>query len=117
MKPMISMASPTEDTVQEVMKDIGQDKPSYPYGLCLRLTDRELIKLGISAADLVTGGSIHLHAMARITNVSTNDGSMGKNSCVELQIEDMCCVESEETENEEAEAAMSGPMSRLYGKS
>jgi len=116
MKTMTSMASPAEDTVQEVMSDIGQDKPCYPYGLCLRLTDRELIKLGLSASDLVTGGSLHIHGMARITSVSTNDGAMGKNSSVELQIEELCCGESEDEENEEAETAMSGPMSRLYGK-
>jgi hypothetical protein len=79
------------------------DKSEYPYGLRICLTDREFDKLGIDHTYAVRGGIFHLHALARITSVSTSDGELGGSVRVEAQIEDMA-IESEDEENEENDA-------------
>jgi hypothetical protein len=57
--------------------------------------------------------------LARITSVSQNDMGNGQNSRVELQIEQMCCIESEDAENSAAEEKMEDRGARrrkLYGR-
>lgn len=57
----------------------------YPYGLCLRLDDGTLEKLGIDSLPKV-GATFKVEATAKVTSVSSNEGTGGKNRCVELQV-------------------------------
>ena len=106
LMPLKSMEMDDEDKLDTVMPIPLPEKPDHPYGLRICLTGKELEKLGLDADDAEVGSIIHLHALARVTDVSSSDGTMGKSSRVELQITDMCCVESEDEENEEAETVM-----------
>lgn len=94
----------------------AKDRPRFPYGLRISLTQDELNKLELEAADCFVGGMVHLHAMARITSVSEDQMEDGKKCRVELQIEALC-IESEDRENEEEDAAEDRPKGRraLYG--
>jgi len=105
--PMVSMERDDEEK-GEVMQTFPAlaDQPDYPYGLRISLTERELDKLGLAASDCFVGGIVHIHGLARITSVSSEDREGGKTERVELQIEDMCCVESEDAENSAAEKKM-----------
>ncbi len=85
--------------------------PTYPWGLRITLTEKELEKLGISHEAATVGGMFHLHAMARITSVSEEDRADGLTCRVEAQIESMA-VESEDAENEEMDQAEDGDESK-----
>ena len=78
--------------------------PTYPYGLCLALSEDELEKLGLDGDLPKVGMMIHLVAMAKVTSVSQNERETtdgGKKNCcrVELQITHLA------TENEDDEAS------------
>jgi len=106
MNPMVSMEMDDEDQLDAVMPIAMPERPRFPYGLHISLTDKELEKMELDASEAVVGGMIHLHAMARITSVSQNDMEGGKKCCrIELQIEDLC-VESEDEENSQVEMPM-----------
>src|SRR6185312_6335553 len=74
--------------------------PDYPYGLCISLDEASLEKLDIDPKELVLGGIVHIHALARITSMSTNENESSSTCRAELQIEDMA-IESEDAENED----------------
>lgn len=116
--PMKSMELDDEAQFDAVPAMPGMDKPRFPYGLRISLEDSQLKELGLSCEDCTVGGVIHLHALARITSVSQNDTDSGKRERVELQIESMCCVESEDSENDAAEEEMEGeaPLSSRRSK-
>lgn len=78
------------------------NKPDFPYGLRISLTDKELSKLGIDHADAFVGGIFHGHFMARITSVSADENEDRKSCRLEAQIEDLA-IESEDEENETGE--------------
>lgn len=103
LNPMVSLEMTDEEKIDQILP-IPMDRPDYPMGLRICLTDREMEKMGVDASDACVGGLIHLHAMARITSVSSDDRNGHKSCRIELQIEDMC-VESEDEENEEADAS------------
>ena len=100
VSPMISMAI-TPKTMEENV-GIVSAAPIYPYGLCICLTNDELEKLDVDAAELSVGDHFHLHAIAQITSISQNDTPSGKNSRVELQIISLA-GEDEEAENSQYE--------------
>lgn len=107
MMPMVSLEMDDEDVLDmacPIPIDVA-NRPKYPYGTQIVLTDKELAKLGCDAGEAFVGGMIHIHAMARITSVSSTDTSDGKRDRVELQIEEMC-IEGEDAENAVAETAM-----------
>lgn len=108
MMPMVSLELDDEDVLDMVCPiDIPMpSRPKYPYGTQIVLSDRELSKLKCDAEDAFVGGLVHFHCLARITSVSQNDTSDGKRSRVEFQIEEMCCIESEDEENAQAETVM-----------
>jgi|JI10StandDraft_1071094.scaffolds.fasta_scaffold143225_5 hypothetical protein len=113
MKPMMSLELDDEAQFDSpVLTAISKDKPRFPYGLRISLENAQLATIGLDPADCCVGGMIHIHGLARITSVSQNDTEGGQNSRVELQIEQMCCVESEDEENEEAEDEMEGRAAR-----
>lgn len=98
MNPMVSLEL-TDEEKHETLMPIPMDRPDYPFGLRICLTDREMEKMDVDPAEACVGGLVHLHAMARITSVSSDERD-GKKCCrVEMQIEDMC-IEGEDAENE-----------------
>lgn len=99
---MTSMAFKEEDTKSLPFPIALNEKPDYPYGLRICLTEKELSKLDLDPSSAEVGGIVHMHAIARITHVSHTDSPMGYDCRIEVQIEDLC-VESEDEENSEEE--------------
>lgn len=101
---MVDMAMSKEEkeaslptAVAERVKD---DKPVYPWGLCLRLGKDELEKLKLSAQ---VGDTIHVFALAKVTSASASASDEGGESrSLELQITQMS-AENEDAENETAD--------------
>ena len=98
MHPMVSMELDDEEKLDASAPIPMPDKPDFPYGLKLCLTECEFKKLDLDPSDAVVGGVVHLHALARITSVSMNNGESGDSARVEMQIEDLA-IESEDDEN------------------
>jgi hypothetical protein len=98
---MQSMELDDEDKLDAPMPIAMPDKPDFPYGLRICLSEKELAKLNLDVPEAEhIGGIVHGHFMARVTSVST-DQRDGETCCrVELQIEDLA-IESEDTENED----------------
>ena len=69
------------------------ERPDYPYGTRISLTEKELEKLGLDA-DCDVGDMVDMRCFGTVTSVSKNvDGD--KQSChVEIQIERMA-IENE----------------------
>ena len=96
-------------------EDIGEtatpipmpEAPRYPYGLRICLTHAELRKLKLDPAEASIGAYVHGHFMGCITSVSMNQTENADECRVEIQIEQLA-VESEDEENEEMEAQMTG---------
>lgn len=105
MKPrtMVSMELDDEDKMDARQPIAMQDRPDFPYGLRISLTEKEIEKLDIDHSSLKVGGLIHLHGFARITSVGSSEhrseSGDGKSQHCELQIEDLS-IESEDEENE-----------------
>jgi len=119
LNPMVSMELDEEESLDTVMPIPMDEKPEYPYGLRICLTDAEMTKLGIDPSEAVTGigGLVHIHALARITSASLDQNADGARARVELQIEDMA-VESEDDENGEADdAPVAKKRSLIYASS
>lgn len=94
---MVSLELDDEDQLDTVMPLPMAERPKYPFGLRICLTEKELEKLGLDA-DCDIGDVIDIRAFARVTSVSVNQMENGDESCrVELQIEEMA-VEDEMTE-------------------
>jgi hypothetical protein len=73
------------------------DEPTYPYGLCISLTEKELAKLDLDD-DASVGDTIHIFALAKVTSVSKHQGQQGAASTrIELQITHIA-LEDEDTE-------------------
>lgn len=85
---------------------VQADVPDYPWGLSISLSEEELTKLGLEEKDLGVGDMLHMHALLKVTSVSSNESeSNGKCCRVELQITHMS-GESEDAENEAANRKM-----------
>jgi hypothetical protein len=102
MHPMVDMALDDEDILDMPLPYPVDQKPEYPWGLRICLTDAEFKLLDLDPSEAFVGGIVHLHALARITSVSANDSGDGMCNRVEMQIESLC-VEGEDIENEEAD--------------
>lgn len=73
------------------------DEPSYPYGLCICLTEAELAKLDLDD-DAAVGDTLHLFAFAKVTSINKNQGKDGAASTrIEMQITHIA-LEDEDTE-------------------
>ena len=100
MLTMTSMELDDEDKLDTAMPIAMPDRPDFPFGLKICLTEKEFEKLGLDYKDAVVGGICHGHFLARITSVSCEQRD-GKECCrCELQIEDLS-IESEDEEDEE----------------
>lgn len=100
MFTMQDMELDDEDQLDAVMPIPMPEKPRYPYGLRICLTEAEFKKLGLDHADAEVGAMFHGHFMARVTSVSSNEDDGGEHCRVEAQIESLA-VESEDEENED----------------
>lgn len=87
-----------EDEKAEAVAPISADRPCYPYGLRISLTEKEFEKLGLDHSVAEVGGTVHGHFMGRVTSVSNDKKEDGECCRVEIQIEDLD-IESEDAEN------------------
>ena len=99
---MISMERTDAEKAQERIRDeyppAISNMPDVPYGLCLRLTEVELDKMGIELDEEVrVGDVIHISGLAKVTAVKVEDTSGGRKECLELAITDLA-VEDETEE-------------------
>lgn len=104
---MITMKSMEldDESKMDTLMPLPMPTPDFPCGLRGCLTEDEFEKLDVDPEDAEVGGIFHMHALARITNVSHSQGPDGEKCCrVEFQIEDLA-IESEDAENEESERA------------
>lgn len=97
---MTDMELDDESQLDAAMPIAMSEKPRYPYGLQLCLTDEEFAKLGLDSDDAVEGGIVHGHFLARISSVTRTERDGEKSCRCELQIEDLA-IESEDEENKE----------------
>ena len=74
------------------------NRQTYPYGLRICLTHKELAKLGLDA-DCNVGDMIDLRCFAAVTSISKNDSGNGEDCRIELQIQKMA-AEDEMSEDE-----------------
>lgn len=94
---LVSMEMTDEDKLDMLMPMPMADRPDYPPGLRICLTDVELTKLGLGN-DCEVGDMLDLRCFARVTSVSKNV-SEDRTSCrVELVITDIA-AENEMTES------------------
>lgn len=106
VSPMVSMELSEDESHDAYMPIPMSEKPKYPFGLKICLTNAELDKLGIDPAEAFVGGIFHLHALAEITCVSCNEmEDSEKQYRVEATLTAMA-VESEDAENDSAEVVM-----------
>lgn len=98
MRTMTSMELSEDESLDAIMPIPMPNKPEYPYGLRICLTEAEFEKLGLDHKDAEIGGIFHGHFLARVTSVSQDDGPNGPCCRVEAQIEDLD-IESEDEEN------------------
>lgn len=103
LKPAEAEAETTEAKENE--------KPIYPYGLCLHITDETLAKLGLEGCDV--GDELHIMAVAKVIGTSEQEYEGGKHATLDVQITEMGCEMAEE---EEEEPAHSKAARTLYGK-
>lgn len=86
---------------KEKLEYASPSPPRYPYGLCLSLCEEELDKLNIDKNDIGHGDMLHLHCLARVTSVSSNENDDGEHIRVELQVTHIA-AESEDEENKKS---------------
>ncbi len=94
---LVSMELSDEEKMNTAMPIEMPDRPEYPYGLRICLTNVELEKLGL-ADDCEIGDMIDLRVFARVTSVSKNASEDQTSTRVELQITDVAFAENEMTE-------------------
>ena len=95
---MKSMELDDEEKLDAAQPIAMADKPEFPYGLRICLTEAEFKKLELDPKDAEVGGIFHGHFLARVTSVTATDSPDGACCRVEAQIEDLE-IESEDEEN------------------
>lgn len=93
---LVDMELDDESKLDMAMPIAMPDRPDYPYGLRICLTEKELEKLGLPVPD--AGDYLDLRGMACVTSVSCDKRESGDTCRVELQIEKIA-VENEDTED------------------
>src|SRR5882724_3993765 len=100
MISMSSMELSDESKLDAAMPIPMADKPDYPYGLKICLTNDEIEKLGIDPTDATVGGRFMLQGIACVTSVSCDDRGGEKCYRIEAQIEDLGILGSDEGDGE-----------------
>ena len=96
---LIDMEMDDEEKLDAVCPMPIAARASYPYGLRICLTHKELTKLGLDA-DCNIGDMIDLRCFGTVTSISKDDHGDGPSCRIEIQIEKMA-VEDELDESEE----------------
>ena len=95
----VDMANTPDEAEADMPATIDYKGPKYPYGLTMRLTEKELAKLDLDDGCEV-GDTLHLFAMVRVTSISSNEREDGEKNCsIELQVTHIA-LEDEDEENE-----------------
>jgi hypothetical protein len=94
---LVSMELTEDEKMGTIMPMEMPDRPEYPYGLRLCLTDVELGKMGLTD-DCEIGDLLDLRCFARVTSISKNVGETNSSCRIELQITDIA-AENEMTES------------------
>jgi len=105
---MTDMSRSTEEKISAIEESMPMPTAAaeYPWGLTIRLSEKELEKLGLSD-DVEAGDTLHFMAMASVKSVSKNDYNGIKSCNVELQIEKMAAEDDDD---------MMTPSAKRYGK-
>jgi hypothetical protein len=86
---LVNMEMSQEEAKEQYGASIAADAPKYPYGLCLRLDEEALSKLGMAALPKV-GQTMMITARVSVQSVSERESMEGeKEQDVSLQITDM----------------------------
>lgn len=85
MSGMVDMAAPAK-LIEPVVAAPQPQAKQYPYGLCLRLSEVELMKLGLGTPSV--GDDFEFSAVACVTAVNERQDEISGHHCsVELQIQ------------------------------
>lgn len=76
------------EKAKEMVTPIASDGPRYPYGLCLRLGEDELKKLGIKELPDV-GSKMMIRAVVEVQSVGQYESQQSESRNLELQIVEM----------------------------
>jgi major coat protein len=126
---MVDMAKTPEEiktdypAIEAKIGDQAPKVPVYHWGLCIRLDDDSLKKLGMEDELPEVGDMIHLFAMAKATSVRQEEvedsatGEKRKCTCIELQITHLATEDEDQGSAaiEDSEAKASARRGRFYG--
>lgn len=90
---------------QETMKSSSIGGEDYPYGLTIRLSERELSKLGMKTLPK-PGSVLHLEAKAHVVGTNDNQRNGKSDRSVELQLRKMWVGTEADDAKEDAEETM-----------
>jgi len=101
---MVSMKiDPKEREKRYAEMSQPSDGPAYPYGLCLRLDDEAMKKLGMEKLPTV-GKQVLVYALADVVEVRESESVVGGSSqSMELQITDLAILPPPKKEQSEEE--------------
>lgn len=90
---LVDMEMDDEDKLDSIMpisvKDM--DKPEYPWGLRISITDKEFDKLGLDPSEGILGGFVTGKFIGKVTSMSISSGEGGDGCCrCEIQIQQLC---------------------------
>lgn len=97
---MVDMAlSPEkrEETCAPCHSPADYPQPIYPWGLCIRLENEQIDKLGLNT-DVEAGDYIAFDAVGKVTSVSSRDTDKGPQKNTEIQIMFMAVAPEHEEE-------------------
>ena len=82
----------------------------YPYGLCITLCNEELEKLGLDPEDCEIGDLLEIHALAKVTSVSSNDreGQDGPCHRVEMTLTHFADEDADDAEDSNKKPGLRG---------
>lgn len=109
MHKMVDMRK-TPEELKDNSPMVTPDQNIYPWGLCIRLGNEEIEKLGLDC-ECEVGDMLPFSGLAFITSFSKNATESGESRNIELQIRYMS-IASEEEENESPDALKSSKMQK-----
>src|SRR5215510_13082247 len=90
---------------EKYAENVAIDAPIYPYGLCIRLDDEAMQKLGLTELPKV-GKPVMITARAMVESVEqrqySRDGKTESRDCMSLQITDLAIGPNEADETDAA---------------
>lgn len=105
---MVSMKMSAKEAKEYNSAEITSDAPEYPYGLCIRLDDDALEKLGITSLPAV-GTEMTIMAKVFVKSTSAYNRQGGEDhKDMELQITDMEIEGNQAKRNDAAANALYG---------